>query len=382
MERKTFEEATAKLVLMQNIAVNKNEVVEEAKNAFELSEKESLEAHHKASFFSYTERKPLEEAIAKMVAIQNIVVNKKEAFELAKKEFFEAQHNLRMIKLEIEAIKVKGQFEATFLRFPHIAEQIFEFLDVQSLSECQEVSKCWQKFISETKYFFRQLENYTSIPRSILQESLKDYDFQTIQKLAHCASISHKKAVEACIQFKTPQPLEPKGSTLFYYLLSEGKMNKTQYLLAKLMLLNKMNTSTAMLDSLDNLEADGFRYAVAKFMTGARNRKFWKAYTTFKEIVLISQGKFGSLWNWIPILLVAVAQNHLALCRLIFEQIEDIQSLRKWVKIVLQDAISFGHSDMVKFFVEEIPGIDLLAEKNESPLSILDMYLLSGKLGH
>ena len=84
---------------MQNIAVNKNEVVEEAKNAFELSEKESLEAHHKASFFSYTERKPLEEAITKKVAIQNIVVNKKEAFELAKKEFFEAQQNLRMIKL-------------------------------------------------------------------------------------------------------------------------------------------------------------------------------------------------------------------------------------------------------------------------------------------
>ena len=358
---------------MQNIAVNKNEVLEEAKNAFELSEKESLEAHHKASFFSYTERKPLEEAIAKMVAIQNIVVNKREAFELAKKEFFEAQHNIRMIKLEIEAIKVKGQFEATFLRFPHIAEQIFEFLDVQSLSDCQEVSKCWQKFISETKYFFRQLENYTSIPRSILQESLKDYDFQTIQKLAHCASISHKKAVQACIQFKTPQPLEPKGSTLFYYLLSEGKMNETQYLLAKLMLLNKMNKSTAMLTSLDNQEADGYRYAVAKLMIGAKYIKFWEEYAFFKEIVIMSEGKFGSLWGWIPILHVAVAQNHLPIVKLIFEQIEDIQSLHKWGKIVLQYAISFGQSDMVTFFVEEIPGIDLLAEKNKSFFSIFKL---------
>ena len=162
-------------------------------------------------------------------------------------------------------------------------------------------------------------------------------------------------------------------------------MNETQFLLAKLMLLNKMNKSTAMLTSLDNLDADGFRHAVSKLMTGKffhTLRKFWKAYTTFKETVMISQGKFGSLWSWIPILHVAVAQNHLALCRLIFEQIEDIQSLRKWGKIVLQYAISFGHSDMVKFFVEEIPGIDPLAEKNESPLSILDLYLLTGKLGH
>ena len=96
---------------MQNIAVNKNEDLEEAKKAFELSEKESLEAHHKASFRCYTQRKPLEETIANLVAIQNIVVNKKEAFELAEKESLEAQRNVYAIELEIEAIKVKCQFE-------------------------------------------------------------------------------------------------------------------------------------------------------------------------------------------------------------------------------------------------------------------------------
>ena len=110
---------------MQNIAVNKNEVLEEAKNAFELSEKESLEAHHKASFCIYTQRKPLEETIANLVAIQNIVVNKREAIELAEKEVLDAQHNVYAIELELEAIKVKGQFEETFLRFTHVAEQIF-----------------------------------------------------------------------------------------------------------------------------------------------------------------------------------------------------------------------------------------------------------------
>ena len=106
---------------MQNIAVNKNEVLEEAKKAFELSEQESLEAHHKASFCIYTQRKPLEEAIANLVAIQNIVVNKKEAFELAEKESLEAQRNVYAIELEIEAIKVKGQFEEVQYGTEHFA---------------------------------------------------------------------------------------------------------------------------------------------------------------------------------------------------------------------------------------------------------------------
>ena len=106
---------------MQNIAVNKNEVLEAAKKAFELSKNESLEAHHKASFCSYTQRKHLEETIANLVAIQNIVVNKKEAFELAEKESLEAQRNVYAIELEIEAIKVKGQFEEVQYGTEHFA---------------------------------------------------------------------------------------------------------------------------------------------------------------------------------------------------------------------------------------------------------------------
>ena len=106
---------------MQNIAVNKNEVLEEAKKAFELSEKESLEAHHKASFCTYTQRKPLEETIANLVAIQNIVVNKKEAFELAEKESLEARQNVYAIELEIEAIKEKVQFEEAQYGTEHFA---------------------------------------------------------------------------------------------------------------------------------------------------------------------------------------------------------------------------------------------------------------------
>ena len=227
---------------------------------------------------------------------------------------------------EIDAIKVKGQFEEAFVRFPHISEQIFEFLDVQSLSKCQEVSQCWQNFIFKTKPFSRQLENYTNIQRSILKKSLKDYDFQTIQKLAYCASFSHKKAVEACIPFQKTPLFEPKGPTLFYYLLSEENHNETQFLLAKLILLNKMNKSTAMSTSLDNQEADCFRLAVSKLMDDARSGKFGEAYTIYKDMVTIQQGNMH-FWSWIAILHIAVGRNHLAICKLIFKQIQDIEPL-------------------------------------------------------
>ena len=286
------------------------------------------------------------------------------------------------IESEIEAIKVKGQFEEAFVRFPHISEQIFEFLDVQSLSKCQEVSQYWQNFIFKTKPFSRQLENYTNIRRSILKRSLKDYDFHTLQKLAYCASFCHKKAIDKCIPFQKPPPREPKGPTLFYYLLSEGKLNETQFLLAKLILLNKMKKSTAMTRKVNNQEAKNFRCTVMELMDDAREGKFGEAYTFFKNMVLMKEGTWGFLCGWIPILHVAVAQNHLALCKLIFKEIQDIQDiqlLHEWGKLMLHFATLFGHRDMCEFFIEEIQGINILTQLNRRGENLIEM---AERMGH
>ena len=319
--------------------------------------------------------------------MQNIAVNKneileekKKVLELRKKESLEAQNIVHAIELEIEAIKVKGQFEETFLRFPHIAEQIFESLEIQSVSKCQEVSKCWKEFIFQSKPFFQQLENYTSIPRSMLKKSLKNYNFQTLHKMANCASISYEKADQATIPFKKPSLLEPKGPTLFYYILSGGKLNRTQFLLAKLMILNKMSTSNTCnqnsflilskefnvdnIFSLDDRKAVNYRVALLILIMNMQRPKFGEAYTSFNDKVKEKRGEWGSLWSWITILHVAVAQNHLAICKLIFEQIQDIHLLHSWGKVVLQRALLFGHKDMCEFLIDKIPGLDPLEEKN------------------
>ena len=334
--------------------------------------------------------------------MQNTAVNKNEILEENKK----VKHELEKEDSKIKDLtsskkrrerrkanqKVKGQFEETFLRFPHIAEQIFESLDIQNILKCQEVSKCWKEFIYDSKPFFQQLENYTSIPRSMLKKSLKNYNFQTLHKMANCASISYEKADQATIPFKKPSSLEPKGPTLFYYILFEEKLNRTQFLLVKLMLLNKMSTSNSCnqnsslilskefnsldLDwSLDDQKAVSYRMALLILTTNMRWAKFrfGEVYTSFKDKVKEKRGKWGSIWSWITILHLAVAQNHLAVCKLIFKQIQDIHLLHSWGKVVLQRALLFHHKDMCEFLLDNIPGIDLLAEKNWSGQNLIQM---------
>ena len=136
-----------------------------------------------------------------------------------------------------------------------------------------------------------------------------------------------------------------------------------------------MKKSTAMTRKIDNQETKNFRCTLMELMDDAREGKFGEAYTFFKNMVLIKEGTWGFLWGWIPILHVAVAQNHLALCKLIFKEIQDIQLLHEWGKLMLHFATLFGHRDMCEFFIDEIQGIDLLDQVNkwgENPIQMAE----------
>merc|ERR1712051_50699 len=114
-------------------------------------------------------------------------------------------------------------------------------------------------------------------------------------------------------------------------------------------------------------------------MDDAREGKFGEAYTFFKNMVLMNEGTWGFLCGWIPILHVAVAQNHLALCKLIFKQIQDIQLLHEWGKLMLHFATLFGHRDMCEFFIEEIQGINILTQLNRRGENLIEM---AERMGH
>ena len=318
-------------------------------------------------FFSVTEseKKALGRTNTNLVVMKNIadknievLEEKKNAYELADKEALEAQNNVQTIESKVGAIKVKGQLEETFLRFPHIAEQIFEVLDVQSLSKCQEVSKCWKNFIYETNPFFRSLQVYTGIPKAILKKSLSVYSYQTIQKIKLGASIYYKQAVKASIPFEIPpQRVEPKSSKLLYYLLSKVKLTGTQSQLTKLMILYKMDKSTLIV----NDEKDSYKSALWDLEADANDGIFGNGYTSFRKSIMEKEGKWpwDTFFSWIPILHLAITQNHLAISKLIFEKVQEIHPIHKLGKLMLQPAISYGHKDMCEFILNKIQVIDL-----------------------
>ena len=118
-----------------------------------------------------------------------------------------------------------------------------------------------------------------------------------------------------------------------------------------------------------------------ELMVDARKGIFGEVYTFFKHMVMMNDHNeyWGFLWGWIPILHVAVAQNHLAICKLIFEQIQDIQLLHEWGKLMLHFATLFGHIDMVQFFIDEIQGIDPLTQLNRRGENLIEM---AERMGH
>ena len=162
--------------------------------------------------------------------------------------------------------------------------------------------------------------------------------------------------------------LEPKGPTIFYYILSERKLNRTQFLLAKLMLLNKMSTSNSCNPNSSLILSKPFNfsqgdqkavdYYVFLLTHNKQRANFREAYTSFNDKIKERRGEWGSIWSWITILHIAVAQNHRAICKLIFEQVQDIHLLHSWGKVELQHALLFGLKDMCEFLTEKISGIN------------------------
>ena len=136
--------------------------------------------------------------------------------------------------MEVKAIKRTGHIEETISRFPHLAEQIFEKLDVQSLRKSEEVNKIWQKFIFERKILsIKLLKRYTQIPAPILKKKLKKNDFQTVQKLANFARITFSRIVFA--EFKSKRQL--MDDMLYNLLVKEPELQtKTKYILSELMI--------------------------------------------------------------------------------------------------------------------------------------------------
>ena len=135
--------------------------------------------------------------------------------------------NLDSVKkaMKIGITSVKGQMEETFLRFPHIGEQILKHLDVQSLLACHKASKPWADFVSETKAFqIELLQNVAQISKAKLKKSLKKHSVKTVQKLVICAIIERKRI---CVNNMIPRNMPAK---LIHHMVFQKHLNNIQIL--------------------------------------------------------------------------------------------------------------------------------------------------------
>ena len=147
----------------------------------------------------------------------------------------EAEHSVKKaIKMKIEITSVKGQMEETFLRFPHIGEQILEHLDVYSLFKCVHVSKPWADFVGwQTKTLpIELLHKVAQIPKGKLKKSLKKHSVKTVQKLVVCA-VNERERI--CFNKRNLQ------AKLVHHMVIQKHLNKIQILLIGLILQNIKN---------------------------------------------------------------------------------------------------------------------------------------------
>ena len=147
------------------------------------------------------------------------------------------------------------------------------------------------------------------------------------------------------------------------------------------MLLIKMDKSADIsISSFANQEGVDYNMAVLEIAIDAMC-DFGKGYTNFKNMVISKKGKWGTILSWPAFLTLSIAQRHLAICKLIFKQIQDIHPLHKLGNSVLQQAVLFNNRDVCEFIIDEIQGLDLLASENywgQNPIQLADSLGFKG----
>ena len=265
--------------------------------------------------------------------------SKRKAAKQAEIRAFDPYHAVKAVKREIEAIKIKGQIEETFLRFPHIGEQIFEQLDDQSLFKCQRVSKPWRDFITENKTLsIELLRKCTLISKARLKKSLRKHDIKSVQNLANFATYKCRNMLPKNVSLRVGQ------TKLLYQSLFQRQPESIQYELLELILQNVMHTKVTKITD------KGFNEFHQNIIKSRKFHRYWNPW----EVFWGSEDKDQVLSSWPIILLVAVWNGHLPTCKFITENVKDIhKASTSWVEILIATANK-----------NRYPGISMLLKKS------------------
>ena len=84
--------------------------------------------------------------------------------------------------------------EEVFLRYSHIAEQIFDQLDNENLAQSNKINKLWYNFIKNHKStWFRMIKKYTKCSDKSMKKIIPKGDVKTVAQLAKKIKTLYKK---------------------------------------------------------------------------------------------------------------------------------------------------------------------------------------------
>ena len=74
--------------------------------------------------------------------------------------------------------------EAVILRFPHISRQIFEHLDVKSLTKCRIIARLWNESICAERFFWIEIILHLTLSEEVWRTILRKSNLDQISKIS------------------------------------------------------------------------------------------------------------------------------------------------------------------------------------------------------
>ena len=84
--------------------------------------------------------------------------------------------------------------EATILRFPHISRQIFEHLDVKSLTKSRIIARLWNESICAERFFWIEIILHMTLSEKVWRTILRKSNLDQLSKISRDICNYYKKA--------------------------------------------------------------------------------------------------------------------------------------------------------------------------------------------
>ena len=84
--------------------------------------------------------------------------------------------------------------EAVILRFPHISRQIFEHLDVKSLTKCRIIARLWNESICAERFFWIEIILHLTLSEKVWRTILRKSNLDQLSKISRDICNYYKKA--------------------------------------------------------------------------------------------------------------------------------------------------------------------------------------------